>query len=307
MTLVVGVDGGGTHTRAVVVDREGNELARAEAGPAVVGSSAPGLAVRAVAKAAREAVTAAGGTLPVGALWAGLAGAGAREVRLAVTKELVAADLARSVVVGTDVEAAFHDMFAEGPGVLLIAGTGSIAWARGPDGRTIRVGGWGERLGDEGSGYAIGLAALRAVARATDGRGPSTSLVDAVMERVGAETPRKLIPWAAGAAKGDVAALVPLVSVAASAGDAVAAEILERAVSDLSAHLAAAVERAGPWPEPPELALWGGLLGEGGPLREAVVREAGSYPVRLSDRPVDPAMGAAKLALAGPHRPPDAD
>jgi glucosamine kinase len=298
VSFVVGVDGGGTRTRAVITDQNGMELARAEAPGAVVTADAPGDAVEAVSEAVRAAAERAGVGLPVDGMWAGLAGAGLNDVRAAVARELQAAQLATRVVVGTDVEAAFQDALGSGPGILLISGTGSIAWARHPTAGVIRVGGWGEGLGDEGSGYAIGMGALRAVAQAEDGRGPATALRDELLEHLSLKEPEGLVAWIAGASKGDVAALVPLVSRVAAGGDPGAAGILAAAVEDLTTHLRTVLERAGSWPEVPGLVLWGGLLGEGGPLRDALVAAAGHYPVQLMARDVDPPIGAAKMALA---------
>src|SRR5690606_12096698 len=127
--------------------------------------------------------------------------------------------------------------FDDGAGILLIAGTGSSAWARGVDGRTARAGGWGHLLGDEGSGYALGVAALRAVARAHDGRAPSTDLRDAVLRHANVAAPEALIAWAASAAKAEIAALAPCVAEAAAADDAVARAIVDRAARDLADHV----------------------------------------------------------------------
>jgi len=297
MTFVIGVDGGGTHARAVLVDAGGRELARGEAAGAVVRAAAPAAAAKAVGEAVRMAAARAGVDLPGAVLWAGLAGAGSPEARLGVEEELKDAGIADRVVVGTDVEAAFHDAFGVGAGILLIAGTGSIAWARTPTGAVVRVGGWGERLGDEGSGFAIGQAALRAVVRAADGRGPTTTLTERVAAHLALPSIDALIPWKASATKADVARLVPVVSKAAAERDAVAGGILSQAVRELGDHLAAVLERGGPWLEPPELVLAGGLLAEDGALHEAMSAEASAHPVRISARRIDPAMGAAKLAL----------
>lgn len=298
MKFALGVDGGGSVARAVVVDAAGHELARAEGAGAVVVESAPGDAASAVAQAVRAATARAGTALPADALWAGLAGAGREAARRAVTAELEGHGLAARVHVGTDVEAAFHAAFPEGPGILLVAGTGSIAWARDAQGRVARTGGWGQLLGDEGSGYAIGLGALRAVVRGEDGRGVATLLRGQVLAALGVDRTETLISWASAASKADVARLVNVVDDAAGRGDAVADELLSAAVADLERHVTALVARTGPWPAPPGVALSGGLIAEGGPLRARVLARLAALPVAVRADAVDAALGAARLALA---------
>ena len=298
MTYVIGVDGGGTHTRAAIVDERGLELGRAEAAGAVVTARAPEPAASAVAQAVRGAAERACVDLPGGLLWAGLSGAGHEPARQAVTALLVRAGLAKRVVVGTDVRAAFQAAFPEGPGILLIAGTGSIAWARTPAHEIGRVGGWGQQLGDEGGGYAIGLGALRAVVRAEDGREAATVMRDDVLRVLAMSDPTELVPWAASASKAEVAGLVPIVVRAAANGDPAASQLVDEAVRELARHVSAILDRMGPWPAPPPLVLWGGLIGEEGPLRAVLVRELTPYDVELRDGQIDPAMGAARLALA---------
>jgi glucosamine kinase len=295
--FVVGVDGGGTSTRAVILDDTGKEIARAESEGAVVTADAPGEAASAVAAAVRIAAVRGGVTLPVRALWAGLAGAGREAAREAVTSALSRVGLAESIEVSTDVEATLHDAFDDGAGVMLIAGTGSIAWARDERGVTHRVGGWGQHLGDEGSGYWIGTEALRHVARAEDGRGAATILRAFVLESLGLRDPTELVAWVASASKAEIAALVPDVVGAASAGDDDAAEILELAVAALTGHLTAVVEQSGPWAEKPRLALGGGLLRAGGPLREGLMAAIARQSVSVIERELDPPMGAARRAL----------
>jgi len=243
------------------------------------------------------AVRAARRTLPVRSLWAGVAGAGAEASRDAVQAELERAGLAERVTVGTDVQAAFHDAFSDGPGVLLVAGTGSIAWARDGTGAVCRVGGWGALLGDEGSGYAVGLAGLRAVVRARDGRGPPTALSTSLSTHCGATSGHDLADWAARSTKAGIAGLAPLVVQAADAGDVVGTEIIERAVSDLVAHVRVVRSRCDQGPSL-EVMLWGGLVAPGGPLRGrtvAALREAG---VEVGSGTLDAVMGAARLAVA---------
>ncbi|HUF76083.1 MAG TPA: BadF/BadG/BcrA/BcrD ATPase family protein [Longimicrobiales bacterium] len=294
---MVGVDGGGTSTRATIVDARGLELGRAEAPGAVVTTRAPEAAAQAVAQAVRGAAERACVDLPAAMLWAGLSGAGHDRARLAVTGLLERAALAERVVVGTDVRAAFQAAFPEGPGILLIAGTGSIAWGRTPEGEIGRAGGWGQSLGDEGGGYAIGLGALRAVVRADDGREGATVMRDDVLRALALSEPAELVPWTAAASKAEIAGLVPIVVRAATNGDPAACHLIDEAVRELARHVTAMLERLGPWPSPPPLLLWGGLVGEDGPLRESLVRELSPLPVELRPGPIDPTLGAANLAL----------
>lgn len=295
--FVIGVDGGGTHTRAVVLDGHGNEVGRAEGSAAVADAREPLRAAAAVADVCAAAARDAGATLPVGALWAGLSGAGREEARAAVELELERKQVADTVHVDTDVGAAFHDAFGDGAGVLLIAGTGSIAWGRAEDGREGRVGGWGHHIGDEGSAYAIGVDALRRVVRQADGRAPRTRLRVAVLDFLGLEGAESLVRWAGGASKADVAGLAPVVAAAAAAGDGVAAEILEGATDELEGHVLAILENLGPWHEPPPVALAGGLLRPGRVLRRPLELALTSHRLTVLDRPLDPARGAARLAL----------
>jgi len=297
VSIAVGVDGGGTSARAVIVDSEGRELARADAPGAVVAQQAPEAAAAGVEAAIREAARRARVPLPADVLWAGLAGAGREPARAAVRRELERRGVAARVLVGTDVEAAFEAAFAGGSGILLVAGTGSIAWARDAGGGTSRAGGWGQLLGDEGSGYAIGLAALRAAVRAADGRGPETRLREAVPAALSLADPDDLVPWVAAAAKADVARLVPVVVEAAARGDAVADALLGQAGAELARHVEALLARMPSGSERPQLALWGGLLAEGGPLRGRVLERLREMPVDVRPGALDPALGAARLAL----------
>src|SRR5204862_7320559 len=111
----------------------------------------------------------------------GVAGAGRETERNELWQALVSRDLAAELVIHSDFSIALDDAFADGPGVLLISGTGSIAYGRGPTGTTARCGGWGPVFGDEGSGAWIGRKALSVVAAASDGREPETALTGAIL------------------------------------------------------------------------------------------------------------------------------
>ena len=291
--VLIGVDGGGTRLRAVVTDGEGVELGRAEVPAAPVLAGLPGPVVAALADLVAKARGAAGVKSPVVALWAGMAGAGREAVRAELEGALARAGVAERVRVGTDAEAAFQDAFGDGPGVLLLAGTGSIACGCAQDGRQSRVGGWGFLLGDEGSGCAIGLEAMKWVARSDDGRAPATQLRERLLAHLGLGAADELIPWASAATRAAIAGLVPLVAATAEAGDGAAREILASAVTELEAHVLTLLERLGPWGSPPTVALGGGLLRQGGPLREAMARVLERDRLPVLDRELDAARGAA--------------
>lgn len=297
MSFFLGVDGGGTRTRVALVDETGRECARAEGPPTLVDPANPTATIDVITDLCREVASRGGADLPVAGLWAGIAGAGTEPTRRVVETALREAELSSRTSVGTDAEVIFHDAFPSGPGILLISGTGSIALGRGVDGSRLRVGGWGVHLGDEGSGYRIGMSALRALVRGEDGRGVSTDLRDPVLKALGMDRPQALIKWMATARKADVAALVPLICEVAQAGDRAATLVIEKAVDELVEHVRTLLRRLEPWPAPPEVALAGGLIEEDGPLRPRMILAIEGQPCRFQDRALDGARGACSLAM----------
>jgi N-acetylglucosamine kinase-like BadF-type ATPase len=262
-----------------------------------VRSSGHAAVAKRAASLVREAMAAAGASGPATALCCGLTGAGRERERAAIEEALHTENLARAVRVVTDAEVARFDAFGMEPGILLIAGTGSIALAHGPSGTTARAGGWGRVLGDEGSAWAIGLHALVAVLRAHDGRGPPTALHDALLDMARVEPPESLVRWVERAGKSGVAALAPRV-VELAGQDAVAASIVDQAVRDLALHVRALAGRVGPWPGAIPVGLAGGLLATGRPLRDRVAASIGELVSgsRVLDRDIDGARGAAAIA-----------
>lgn len=268
--ICVGVDGGGSGSRARAAAPGGEVLAEVEGGPAAVASGSPDAAARRVEELVRRVLEAAGSAPPAAALCAALAGAGREEPRAAVEEALSGSGVARIVHVETDAAAAHRDAYGtDGDGILLVAGTGSVALARG-SGRTARAGGWGPLLGDEGGGYDLSRRALRAVARAADGRAPATELSGRLPREAGTDTLRDLVAWSAGADRREIAALAPVVLEVADGGDPTAARLAAEAAASLSASVLAARRRCAPGP-PSRVALSGGLLAEdAAPLRERI-------------------------------------
>ncbi len=280
-------------------------MARAEGPPALIDPSNPGAAAEAAGATVRAALSLAKVNPPVSSLWMGLAGAGRAGAREAVEIALRSQRLATLTRVGMDVEGAHQDAFGDGSGVLLAVGTGTMLWGRDPKGREFRVGGWGGLLGEEGSGYWLGLEGLRAVVRAADHRDPETLLSSVLLDALSLGDAQELVPWVAGASKREVGVLAPLVLRAAADGDAGAAAIRGRGIEALASHLTVAREA---WDDAWDdaggdvgasfpLAFAGGLLKEGGFLREAVGTIAEEMGAEISSAPVVPVRGAALLAL----------
>jgi N-acetylmuramic acid 6-phosphate etherase len=292
----IGVDGGGTRATAALADADGAVFYR-EVGPAgIVRTDNPAAAAAVVAQLARV-LLAKVGAARAETLCCGLAGAGRTAERDAVLAHLQATGVAARVVVIGDAEAAMADAFDGEAGVLVIAGTGSIAWASTHEGDAVRVGGWGQLLGDEGSGFAIGLAGLRAVVRAADGRDPPTLLHVELLAAAQIPDVEDLVRFAWQAPKAAIAALAPVVIRCAAERDAAAAAIRDSAVHELALLGATAAARARI--AQPRLALAGGLIAPDGALRDAVAaalrrRLPGST---IIDAPVDAARGAIRFSL----------
>ena len=205
--ILIGADVGGTKTAVGVSDGE-RIIARAEGSGAAVRPGRALASASVIAEVVRQALAGAG-RLTGDVLFVGAAGAGREPERDELRKALRAENLAAAVVVATDIEIALAAAFDEGPGIVVSAGTGSVAVGRDRSGKQHRIGGYGWQMGDEGSGYAIGRAALGAVSRAADGRSPRTALTERVLAASRSDDFDALVRWAAGASPAEVAALAP--------------------------------------------------------------------------------------------------
>ena len=299
MDVVVGVDGGGSRTRVSVADRAGNELAVAEgAGSALTpeGADRSAAVITAIVSEALVSLTGA----RVLALCAGVAGAGREAEREALEESLESRGLAMQVIVVPDAVLALEDAFGSGPGIVLLAGTGSIALGRGPTGAMARCGGWGPAFGDEGSAAWIGRKALATVAAAYDGREPETDLVAPLLAATKCSTAEDLVAWARAATPADLARLAPLVAEGAATGDLRAESLLALAVEELALHVRTLARRLfGDERASFPLALGGGLLARGSLVRRRLEQRLRSMTpgAQLRDDDLVPVRGAVRMAL----------
>jgi len=248
--LVLGVDGGGTKTIGILSDRSGKVLARGRGEASnqnVTGTDTAALNLAGLI--VNLAQTAGRPVSEIGSAVLGLAGAGSTRDRqgLAQAIQVRLRALGHPPVdlsIVSDGRIALEGAFNGGPGVVAVAGTGSVVMGKSPDGSTISIGGWGRVVGDEGSGYAIGLEALKAVSREIDGRGAAGGLRASLSSRFGLETRERIIA-AVYREKFDVPSIAPAVLDAAEGGDPVALGILGAGARDFSAQVIAAVVRLG--------------------------------------------------------------
>jgi glucosamine kinase len=299
LPYVLGVDGGGTRTRCVVVESGGGVLGSAEAGPSNYLRVGLEEALANVRESVVAAAEAAGVVLPAICASYCLAGTGRPHDHDIVLRGVSGLDLAERPLVYTDAEAALAGAHALEPGAIVIAGTGAVAYGLDAGGSLHRADGWGPLLGDEGSGYWIGREALQAVMRAHDHRGPATSLTGALLSALQAREPPQLVNSLsiAGADSSDVAALAAVCARAAHQGDTVASSIMRLAGTHLAAS-AAAVLSAMALRQRPAIAVTGGVF------QDVIVRQAFEAALRESHPdanlrpPRFPAgIGAALLAL----------
>lgn len=296
---VIGIDGGGTKTAAAVADETGL-LSRAVAGPSNYQVTGLDQAVSEIVTASLNALT--GAQVPaerVAAVWAGLAGLNTAQDERTVLSAL------RSRLPGL-IDGA-NDAFnclatvTTGPGVAVIAGTGSIAVGVGPHGNKAKAGGWGYILGDEGSGYDVARQALNAVCRAADGRGPTTGIQARLLSHLKIHSVSDLYRrvYVDGLDRREIAALAAVVPEAARAGDEVAITLLHNAGRELGGIAAVVIERLGLGGFRFPVVLCGGLFSAGepviGPLWDTVRPVAPEAQITATRR--DPVEGAVRLAF----------
>ena len=303
MPFYLGIDGGGTQTTCAL-GNESAELARAvgaASNPIRVGEEQSRAALAAVIHESCERA----GVKPadLASVCAGMAGGGREATAVALARMLAEITPAAVQVVG-DHEVALQAAAGGGPGLVVLAGTGSIAYGRNTSGQTARAGGWGWAISDEGSAHWIGRAGVAAAMRAHDG-GETTLLVSSIMNTWHLGTRDDVVRMANSTPPADFAALFPAILAAAGEGDSLAREVLMQAGAELAQLAKLVLRRLWPGQEP---AIAVGAAG--GVFRHApLVRQIFANTLRseyasadLRAGVIDPVAGALALARILPAR-----
>lgn len=302
MSYFLGIDGGGSKTACAIGD---------ETALLGTGSSLGSNVVRVGEARAREAIhtairqaCAAASVIPANIENAciGIAGA-ARPMVLEVVRRVVSELIPGDIEIVGDMEIALEAAFDGGPGVVVIAGTGSIAYGRDVQGRSARAGGWGFAVSDEGSGHWIGRAAVAGALRAQD-QGESPFLFEEIAKAWKLTTREQVVLAANATPPPDFAALLSVVLDAADSGDQLACNLLTKAGSELSTLAQMVIDRLFKEVASVPVAMSGGVFANSALVREAFYNSLHSVFPRIVLNPtmVDPVQGALALARKANHR-----
>ena len=302
MSLILGVDGGGTKTHAVITDETGRTLGEGFGGPTNIDDHTLETASLNLGCAINEArANAKLETKPFDAAFLGIAGVVSEADRGLVQ------ELARRLELGTperlgvdhDARVALAGGLSDRPGLVLIAGTGSACFGLGANGQRHLTGGWGHLLADEGSGYWLGLEALRAAVRGFDGRGKRSNLERRALAFLGIHGPEEIMHrvYVVGLSRSELAAFAPTTLEVAASGDPVAREIVERGAKALAETVEVTAARTKL--VTPEIVMVGGILKSEvmlEPLRAHLLARLPEMRIVAAEQ--SPAHGACLLARA---------
>lgn len=302
MGLIVALDAGGTRTDCLIGKTDGEILAKLAAGPAnyhLVGIDGATGTIRRLLREADKCLIHEKPTFEL--MWMGIAGLdrpGEREQLAAPIRDM---QVAKRVVIDNDGVVALASGTMGGPGIVVIAGTGSLAFGVNEEGKRARSGGWGYILGDEGSAYYIGHKALNAVTQAKDGRNKPTVLSQAIISHFKINSVDDLVGLAYGGRLGriEIANLSPIVAEAADKGDEVASEILDLAGTELGIAACAVAKALNMEDTRFPCVTTGGVFKSGRRVTDALMRELmKAAPGAILTQPqFPPVAGAYFLAL----------
>jgi len=297
---VLGIDAGGTKTVCLLANDRGEVLAQTRAS----GANLQVMGEFGVEKILHRVMdeTLGDRDIKLDAICLGIAGVDRPRDAQTIRDVMRRIGQKTRTVVVNDALVALVAGAGEQAGVVVVAGTGSIAYGHDAEGRAARAGGWGYLLGDEGGGFWIGRAALSAVVRQFDQRGPATLLTDLVLAHMQLSTPAEVIHaiYDRGLQRHAIAGLAGVVQRAMEAGDAVAGEILDRAATELAAAASSVVTRLGMRGDVFPTVLAGGMFKGIPSLVTAVTTRLAEVAPRSEVRrlEIEPANGAVTRALA---------
>ncbi len=303
--LFLGIDGGGTTTKAAITRQDGSVMAFGLGGPSNYDDVGIETTRQSIANAVSELWQLVGlDVQPFRAVFLGMAGVVAPKDRQIILDIATGLNLAPGdrIQIDHDARAALAGGLSGRPGIILIAGTGSCCYGRTTSGESWRAGGWGHQISDEGSSYWLGIQAMRQAVMAYDGRTPGTLLQGEIMTYLQLTDMNDIMHriYSIGLSRSETAALAPLVIKTARLGDPVALRLLDQAADDL-AECILAVARQLKFDTAPliEVALSGGLIRAGDimiqPLASAVAMRLTRARLLLAELP--PVLGACILAL----------
>ena len=305
MQVVVGFDGGATKTKAVIATVEGKVLSSGLGGPSnyhVVGIDG---AKRSILDAFDAAKAIIKEPITVEVAVAGLAGLDCKRDEVLLSQELPKTGIARKFLVVHDSRNALHGATGGGAGVIVIAGTGSVAAGTDGAGNTVRVGGWGNILDDVGSAYEIGRKALTAALRSFDGRIPKTVLEEKLKRAMGIESTDDIIRkvYAERMSVTEIAALAPIVTESAKEGDPVAKVIVSEAVDGIYTLVKTVIVRLKMENKSFPVAAIGGVFKAGEIVTGPLVKSVNSLApkAKIGQPMMGPWLGSVLVALEEYH------
>jgi N-acetylglucosamine kinase-like BadF-type ATPase len=300
VSYYLGIDGGGTKTTCAIGD-EHELLATATTGPSNIVRVGEATARLSLQQCVRQACAAIGIT-PAEISRTCVGGSGAARPELAaLVREFLSEILTTPVDVVGDMETALEAAFDTGPGVIVIAGTGSIAFGRDRNGKTARAGGWGFAIGDEGSAHWIGRTAVSALLRASDRGLEAPSLAAAIFKVWGVRSFIDLARAANSIPPPDFAALS---SAVIASTDDLALQVLNDAGRELAQIADVVIKKLFREADEVPVAMTGGVFRHAEPVRRSFYNALGRLDLRTEIRPevVDPVEGALKMARRAPTR-----
>lgn len=283
---ILAIDGGGTSCRGAFCDDDGLLLAYAEVGPVNYQNIGIEQTHQTMTHLVQHLLNQMGETsLEIGRVVAGMAGIDTSQ-DYSVVKDLFLETFeqtslhVKQLFLENDANMTLLGMVDDGPGILMISGTGSICCGKNSDGLMARVGGWGHRIGDEGSGYRISQAAIQHIFKANDGQEKPSRITEAVLSHLKLASIQDLMNWiyVADSSINQVASLAPVIFRLAEEGDVKAIAILSAAASDLAHACRTAIEKLSLSNQTFTFILGGGILQNHPFVADRIIEQlAGTY------------------------------